>query len=229
MSTTALKQGIMDGSIASAISNTGATSTAGAPHDPFNKTTTISSKVFLLPTGGTAKATKVAQLLHKVRAPANMVDIVPSLEHTLLSGSKFADAGYTACMTRQKSIFTTPTPFTSPNRQYSQGTAAHAGLWHVPYDQSSQTNKDTLVLDSTCGLQSNNTRYKIPPTTKIQNYLNAFLENEKHSILNVYELPSIEQTIRYLHAAAGYPTKTPGSQPSATATIVPGHSSPLKM
>eukprot|EP00804_Cyclotella_cryptica_P012948 CCRYP_002296-RA/>CCRYP_002296-RA protein AED:0.87 eAED:0.41 QI:0/0/0/0.25/1/1/4/0/505 len=110
MSTTALKQGILNGSIASAISDTGATSTAGAPHDPFHETTTISSKVFLLPTGGTAKATKVAKLLHKVRAPANMVDIVPSLEHTLLSGSKFADAGYTAVYDKA--------PFTSPNRQY---------------------------------------------------------------------------------------------------------------
>eukprot|EP00804_Cyclotella_cryptica_P007765 CCRYP_001372-RA/>CCRYP_001372-RA protein AED:0.71 eAED:0.36 QI:0/0/0/0.5/1/1/2/0/350 len=155
MSTTALKQGILNGSIASAISDTGATSTAGAPHDPFNETTTISSKVFLLPTGGTAKATKVAKLLHKVRAPANMVDIVPSLEHTLLSGSKFADAGTPQCMTRQKSISTTPTPFTSPNRQYSQGTAAHAQVYGVyPYDQSSQAKTgihwfSTLPVDTT--------------------------------------------------------------------------------
>eukprot|EP00804_Cyclotella_cryptica_P003825 CCRYP_018936-RA/>CCRYP_018936-RA protein AED:0.22 eAED:0.20 QI:0/0/0/1/1/1/2/0/637 len=96
MSTTALKQGIMNGSIASAVSDTRATSTAGAPHDPFEETTTISSKVFFLPTGSTAKATKVAKLLHKVQTPANIVDIVPSLGQTLLSGSKFADAGYTA-------------------------------------------------------------------------------------------------------------------------------------
>ena len=95
MSTTALKQGIMNGSIASTVSDTGATSTAGAPHDPFKETTTISSKVFILPTGGTAKATKVAKLLHKVQPPANIVDIVPSLGQTLLSGSKFADARYT--------------------------------------------------------------------------------------------------------------------------------------
>jgi hypothetical protein len=31
---------------------------------------------------------------------------------------------------------------------------------------------------------------------------------EQHTILNIYELPSIEQTIRYLHASAGFPTKT---------------------
>jgi hypothetical protein len=33
------------------------------------------------------------------------------------------------------------------------------------------------------------------------------MEWQQHTILNVYELPSIEQTIRYLHAAADFPTK----------------------
>ena len=87
-----VKQGIADGTIPSAISDTGATSTAGALHDPFHTTTEPSTKVFLLPTGGTAQATHIAQLMLDVRAPANQVDIVPNLTQTLLSGSKFADA-----------------------------------------------------------------------------------------------------------------------------------------
>eukprot|EP00804_Cyclotella_cryptica_P012914 CCRYP_002274-RA/>CCRYP_002274-RA protein AED:0.23 eAED:0.09 QI:0/0/0/1/0/0/2/0/1265 len=209
MSTTALKQGILNGSIASAISDTGATSTAGAPHDPFNETTTISSKVFLLPTGGTAKATKVAKLLHKVRTPANMVDIVPSLEHTLLSGSKFADAGYTTVYDKAEVNFYDANTIHITEKAVLTGyRCTRTGLWRVPLRPViTNKNKDTLILDSTCGHQSKNTRYKIPPTTKIRNYLSASLEREKHSILNVYELPSIEQTIRYLHAAAGYPTK----------------------
>eukprot|EP00804_Cyclotella_cryptica_P029865 CCRYP_010777-RA/>CCRYP_010777-RA protein AED:0.22 eAED:0.28 QI:0/0/0/1/1/1/4/0/696 len=82
--------------IPSSISDTGATSTAGALHDPFYSTTEPSTKVFLLPTGGTAPPTHISQLLLDVRAPANQVDIVPNLTQTLLSGSKFADAGYTA-------------------------------------------------------------------------------------------------------------------------------------
>ena len=85
-----------DGTIPSAVSDTGATLTAGAINDPFNPTDEFSSKVFSLPTGGTATASKVATLQLNVRAPANRVDIVPSLTQTLLSGSKFADAGYTA-------------------------------------------------------------------------------------------------------------------------------------
>lgn len=91
-----VQQGVADGSIPSAISDTGATSTAGAVHDPFHSTTQPSTKVFLLPTGGTAQATHISQLMLNVRAPANQVDIVPNLTQTLLSGSKFADAGYTA-------------------------------------------------------------------------------------------------------------------------------------
>ena len=79
-----VKQGISNGTIPSAISDTGATSTAEALHDPFHPTTKPSTKVFLLP---------IAQLMLDVRAPANQVDIVPNLTQTLLSGSKFADAG----------------------------------------------------------------------------------------------------------------------------------------
>ena len=34
------------------------------------------------------------------------------------------------------------------------------------------------------------------------------MERETDTIFNVYKLPSIEQSIRYLHAAAGFPTKS---------------------
>ena len=91
-----VKHGIANGTIPTAISDTNDTSTAGTLHDPFHATTVPSTKVFLLPTGGTAHATHLSQLLLDVRAPANQVDIIPNLTQTLLSGSKFANAGYTA-------------------------------------------------------------------------------------------------------------------------------------
>ena len=62
MTSTQLKRGIMDGTIASAVSDTGATSTAGTPNDPFVMSNKASNKVFCLPTGGTAVATKTATL-----------------------------------------------------------------------------------------------------------------------------------------------------------------------
>jgi hypothetical protein len=96
MSASAIKQGTINGTIPSAVSDTGATSTAGTLHDPFLHSDTRSTKTFMLPTGATTTTTTQAQLLLKVRAPTNTVDIVHNLHQTLLSGSKFADANYTA-------------------------------------------------------------------------------------------------------------------------------------
>ena len=87
------------------ISDTGASSTAGKPTNPFVATNEISTKVFGLPTGGTAPATTVAKLHINIRSPANRVDIVPTLETTLLSGRKFADAVYIAVYDANKVHF----------------------------------------------------------------------------------------------------------------------------
>eukprot|EP00804_Cyclotella_cryptica_P024119 CCRYP_007336-RA/>CCRYP_007336-RA protein AED:0.15 eAED:0.19 QI:0/0/0/1/0.33/0.25/4/0/962 len=205
-----VKQGISGGTIPSAISDTGATSTAGALHDPFHSTTKPSTKVFLLPTGGTAQATHISQLMLNVRAPANQVDIVPTLTQTLLSGSKFADAGYTAVYDKDEVNFYDSNKIHVNATSILQGyRCPHAGLWRVPLRQITRNiNNDTLILDSPCGTKSLNTKYVVPSTEEIRALLASSSTREQHSILNVYELPSIQQTIRYLHAAAGFPAKT---------------------
>eukprot|EP00804_Cyclotella_cryptica_P004958 CCRYP_014075-RA/>CCRYP_014075-RA protein AED:0.08 eAED:0.06 QI:0/0/0/1/1/1/2/0/1100 len=205
-----VKQGISDGTIPSAISDTGATSTAGALHDPFHSTTKPSTKVFLLPTGGTAQATHISQLMLNVRAPANQVDIVPNLTQTLLSGSKFADAGYTAVYDKDEVNFYDSNKIHVNATSILQGyRCPHTGLWRVPLRQiTCNINNDTLILDSPCGTKSLNTKYVVPSTEEIRALIAASSTREQHSILNVYELPSIQQTIRYLHAAAGFPAKT---------------------
>eukprot|EP00804_Cyclotella_cryptica_P003248 CCRYP_010484-RA/>CCRYP_010484-RA protein AED:0.06 eAED:0.05 QI:0/0/0/1/0/0.5/2/0/413 len=135
-----VKQGISDGTIPSAISDTGATSTAGALHDPFHFTTKPSTKVFLLPTGGTAQAAHISQLMLNVRAPANQVDIDPNLTQTLLSGSKFADAGYTAVYDKDEVNFSTPTKSTSTPPPSSRVTDVHTpGFGEYPYAKSHAT------------------------------------------------------------------------------------------
>jgi hypothetical protein len=154
-------------------------------------------------------ATKLAKLLHNVQAPANMVNIVPTIGQTLLSGSKFANAGYTVVYDRAEVIFYNANTIHITEKAVLTGyCCTHTGLWHIPLQLIiSNENEDTLVLDSTCGHHSTNTRYKIPPTTRIHDHLHISLEHENHTILNVYELPSIEQAIQYLHTAARYPTK----------------------
>ena len=67
---------------------------------------------------------------------------------------------------------------------------------------------DTILLNSPCSQQSTLIQYNVPSTPTTQEHLNADMEQGTDTIGNVYELPSIEQTIRYLHAAAGFPTKT---------------------
>eukprot|EP00804_Cyclotella_cryptica_P009373 CCRYP_018077-RA/>CCRYP_018077-RA protein AED:0.09 eAED:0.09 QI:0/0/0/1/1/1/2/0/1069 len=204
-----VKQGVSDGTIPSAISDTGATSTAGALHDPFHSTTKTSTKVFLLPTGGTAQATHISQLMLNVRAPANQVDIVPNLTQILLSGSKFADAGYTAVYDKDEVNFYDSNKIHINATSILQGyRCPHTGLWRVLLRQITRNIiNDTLILDSPCGTKSLNTKYVVPSTEEIRALLASSSTWEQHTILNVYELPSIEQTIRYLHAAAGFPTK----------------------
>jgi hypothetical protein len=105
MSPSSIKQGIINGSIPSTVSDTSATSTAGTLHDPFIHLNIQSSKIFMLPTGATTTATTQAKLLLNVHTPANKMGIVPHLHQTLLSGSKFSDANYTAVYNKDEVNF----------------------------------------------------------------------------------------------------------------------------
>ena len=95
LSEQAIKQGVLNGTFPSAISNTGAPSSADLHGYPFILTTKYSTKVFHLPNSATAPTSKLAKLHHHVRKPVCIVDMVSDLVHnTLLSASKFADADY---------------------------------------------------------------------------------------------------------------------------------------
>jgi hypothetical protein len=89
-----MRTGVLNGTIPSAVSNTGATSSAFLKEDPSIPTGRVSSAVFHLPNDAIAPATTLNKLLHNVRALARDVNIVPSLvENSLLSTRKFAAAG----------------------------------------------------------------------------------------------------------------------------------------
>eukprot|EP00804_Cyclotella_cryptica_P024323 CCRYP_015308-RA/>CCRYP_015308-RA protein AED:0.19 eAED:0.16 QI:0/0/0/1/0.2/0.16/6/0/899 len=186
MSPCTIKEGINNGSIPSAVSDTGATSTAGTLHDPFIHSKTRSTKILMLPTGTTTAATIQAQLLLNVRPPANTVDIVPNLHQTLLSGSKFADANYTAVYDKHEVNFYNSATINITERAVLAGyRCPRTGLWGI------QLRPITATIHSA-------------PLSCTYTYLQC---NTDH-ILNMYELPSIEQSLRYLHAAAGFPTKS---------------------
>ena len=57
-----------------------------------------------------------------------------------------------------------------------------------------------------------NLRYVVPSTAAFLEQINIFIQELAHplqtdTINNVYKIPSIGRAVRYLHAAAGFPTK----------------------
>ena len=62
--------GVLNGTIPSAVSDTGTMSSAFLKEDPSIPTGHVSSTVFHLPNGAIAPATTLNKLLHNVRAPA---------------------------------------------------------------------------------------------------------------------------------------------------------------
>ena len=101
-----MRTGELNGTIPSAVSDTGATSSAFLKEDPPIPTGRVSSAVFHLPNGAIAPATTLNKLLHNVRAPVQDVNIVPSLvKNSLLSTSKFAAAGYTTIYDENEANF----------------------------------------------------------------------------------------------------------------------------
>jgi hypothetical protein len=95
-STSTLREGVLNGTISSAISNTGATSHALLPLAPSIPTGIPSKVVFHLPNRTTAAASTVNKLLHNVREPTRSANIVPTLaNNSHINTSNFVNAGYT--------------------------------------------------------------------------------------------------------------------------------------
>ena len=189
--------------------DTGATSSVGTLTDPFDHTNQLSGKIFSLPAGGTTAATTIAKLRINVREPAKTIDIVPNLVQTLISGGKFADAGYKQLYDADGVKFYNNTAkITISEEAVIRGYRDKSGLWRIPLQTFVINEKtDTLLLDAPSKLQSLNCMYQVPDTIRIRNHIQASNQKHRETINNVYELPSIKEAIRYLHGAAGYPVK----------------------
>ena len=82
-----------------------------------------------------------------------------------------------------------------------------ANLWRIPLVKCKITNEntETLLLNKHSQPQSN--RYVLPTTTTMRECINMVIASPTDTISNVYELTSMERAVRYLHGAAGFPTK----------------------
>ena len=84
-------------------------------------------------------------------------------------------------------------------------------MWRIPLKvQVTDLNRHTLIIEIPNGTESLNPLYVVPICARMLKHIDIFKKDRPapaEAINNVYKLPSIEPEIRYLHGAAGFPTK----------------------
>jgi hypothetical protein len=191
-----IKSKVLRGIIPSIIADSAATSNVGATKhiDSFIPTGRQSTKVFQLLDGTRTAASTISELPFKIRQPAKEIHNVPTIvENSLLSIPKTAEAGYiTVFDDKEVNIYNARDTKVLVTRKailrgwYDKTTK----LWRVPLVPIViNENTDTVFTAK-------------PPTEFLPDRPPA---NE--AVHNVYELKTQPELIRYLHAAAGFPTK----------------------
>jgi len=161
--------------------DSGATSSFVRPEENLS-ITGPSDKIVALPDGSTKRATLTAILpFDALSDEARKADVLPGLRpNSLVSVGKLADANYTTVFHPQ-----------------GEGVTIH------------QENTLKLKLSRKPVLQGwrdANGLWRLSRTTTKPSTC-AHRRSPNESVANVYSLPSMPQTIRYLHAAAGFPVK----------------------
>jgi hypothetical protein len=193
---------VLNGTIPSGISDTGASSSCAPPTEAaLIHTNQRSLKRFQVPTGEIIPATSEALLHHKLRGDARKVAVVPGIKtNTLLSTGKMADENYIAIYDKHEcNIYDgNTTNITVSNKEVLKGyRCPTSGHWRIPLRPVPKSHNHYFHSTPT------------PKTTATQHKRTVLLDRPSpyDAIANVYELPSTKQTVRYLHAAAGFPTK----------------------
>jgi hypothetical protein len=212
--TTTLHEGVLNWTIPSVVSNTGATLHALFPLAPSIPTGIPSKVVFHLPNGTTAAASTVNKLLHIVWEPAQSSNIVPILaNNSLISTSKFVDTGYTIVYDDKEVNYykKATTKIILLEDVVLQGWQCPLNkLWHVQLVPDVwNLNTDTILLDHPLGHLGLRAMYEVANMTLTCQHIDAVssLAHHREYIHDIYELPSLEPTICFLHATTGFPPK----------------------
>jgi hypothetical protein len=151
-----LKQGVLDGSIPSAVANSGATSSIKTKRDrkrnAFITTGRQSDKAFCMPNGKVDEASNMDEFQHDVRHPAKDVHIVPGIKRdSLLSMPKFADTNYVVIFDKDEvNIYdANKTTIIISRGAILQGwQCKQTNLWQVPLIKNVKNNNtDTVLCD----------------------------------------------------------------------------------
>jgi hypothetical protein len=192
------KRGVLTGSIPSAITNSGASSHVGTALDAYKgafiPTGKRSHKVFELPDGTKKSASEIQELQHDIRQPAKDIHIMPNIcKNSLISTAKFAKAGYITIFDDKE-----VNVYNAQNTKVIVTWQAIIKGWFGKKANLWQISLVPIVLD-------NNT-----DTVLVKKAPPEFLPNRPpptEAVHNVYKLKTQPELVRYLHAAAGFPTK----------------------
>jgi hypothetical protein len=171
-----------------AVMDSGTTSTVIQPKD--NKYVidikVPSNKIFTVATGQQTKGGNQAKLRVNLRGQATTADMVPTLRHnSLVSTSKLADANYHTVFTPNEVLVYDGEVTANKIPVWKGWRDKNTGLWRIPLvDNVTNLNTDTKVLQH-------------------DEIKQAFAERT----LSVYNLPTKAESVKYLHAALGFPTK----------------------
>ena len=162
--------------------DSGATSSFVRPEENL-PVTGQSSKVVNLPDGSSIQATHTTMLpFEALSHNARKAIVLPGLRPNSLVGvGKFADAGYT--------------------------TVFHPRGEGVTVHQKNLFQLQVLRKPVLQGWRDANGLWRLSRDTKSKNLQEPSLRKHNEVAANVYSLPSLPQTIWYLHAAVGFPPK----------------------
>ncbi len=156
----------------------------------------------------------IHKLQNNLREPACSANIVPSLfGNSLLSTVKMVEASYTAIYNNKEVNFyntVTAKIMVLADAILKGWQCPRAKLWHVLFiDNVCNKNTDTLLLDHPHKHDCLNSLYEVESTTTTWEHINTIMLHTigQEYTHNMYKLPSIEPTIRYLHAGAGFPVQ----------------------
>ena len=125
----------------------------------------------------------MAKLAHAVREPARSVDAVPSLKgNSLLSGGKFAKAGYiSVCNGDKVNIYNGRTAkiIISEEAVLKGWFCPCQRLWCIPLQQHvTNYNTQTLLLDRPTGMELLNSLYTVPSSPALTDHIKTLSRPE---------------------------------------------------
>ena len=139
---------------------------------------------------------------------------MPLADQSLLSGAKFDEAGYiSVCDDDEVNLYDSRTSriAVSGESVIKSWFCTHTKMWRIPLQAKvTELKRHTLVLDGLNRTESLNPLYEVPSCARMLKHIEIFKKDRpppSEAINNVYKLTSIEPAIRYLHGAAGLPTK----------------------